>query len=327
MKTTGMPATRSKLPDSISVVIPCYNEQEVLPKLHARLLTALAGCGVPNCEVVLVDDGSKDRTWEILCEMQLADPRFKVIRLSRNFGHQLALTAGLDQCRGDVVLIIDADLQDPPELVNEMLAKWQEGYDVIYGQRVSREGETWSKKFFAYSFYRVISSITGVYIPVDTGDFRLMDRKAVDALLALRERHRFVRGMVSWIGFHQTPVMYERKERAAGETKYPFRKSFKLACDAITSFSYLPLRIASYLGFAVSMFAFLYIFVVIALKLLGINYEGYTSLMASILLLGGVQLMVLGIIGEYVGRIFEQSQGRPLYLIGELRGEPLDKAN
>ena len=314
---------RESLPKNLSIVIPCFNEQEVLPKLRERLQDVLATCGVPNIEVILVDDGSRDTTWDIMCEIAEEDSRFKVIRLSRNYGHQMALTAGLDQAVGEVVLIIDADLQDPPELLPDMLAKWQEGFDVIYGQRRSREGETWSKRFFAYSFYRIISNITGIYIPVDTGDFRLMDGRAVAALLSLRERHRFIRGMVSWIGFRQVPLMYERKERAAGETKYPFRKSLKLAFDAITSFSYAPLRLASYLGVGLSMFAFLYIIIVFALKLMHINFPGYTSLMASILLLGGVQLMVLGIIGEYVGRIFEQGQGRPLYLIAEMHGEPI----
>lgn len=321
---TGWATPRTENPRSISVIVPCYNEQEVLPELKRRLVETLEKLGVPF-EIVLVDDGSKDRTWPMLREMQRSDPRFKIVRFSRNFGHQLAVTCGLDQSNGEVVVIMDADLQDPPELIGEMIAKWREGYDVVYGKRTRRLKESAAKRFFAFAFYRLISRITKISIPEDTGDFRLMDRRAVEALQSLKERHRFVRGMVSWIGFHQTPVYYQRPERFAGETKYPFKKSFKLAVDAITSFSYAPLRLASYLGLSLSIFAFLYILVVIGLKIAGINFPGYTSLMASILLLGGVQLIVLGLIGEYVGRIFEQGQMRPLYLVEEVRGEPLKK--
>lgn len=309
-------------PKSISVVVPCFNEQEVVLELHRRLVAVLDVISIPY-EIVLVDDGSSDRTWILMQELAQRSNCVKVIKLSRNFGHQLALSCGLDQARGEVVLIIDGDLQDPPELLPKMLELWRAGNDVVYGQRSSRAGETALKRFLAYSFYRLISRITGVSIPPDTGDFRLMDRRALDALLLLKERHRFVRGMVSWIGFRQVPLQYERPARFAGETKYPFRKSLQLAFDAITSFSYAPLRLASYLGIIISGFAFMYIAVVIALKILGVNFPGYTSLMASVLLLGGVQLIVLGIIGEYVGRIFEQGQGRPLYLIESVRGEPL----
>lgn len=309
-------------PESLSVVIPCFNEQEVLEELYRRLSIVLRALKI-RYEVVLVDDGSSDRTWMMMEELAAKDANVKVIKLSRNFGHQLALSCGLDQARGAAVLIIDADLQDPPELLPKMLEIWRNGIDVVYGQRTSRAGETKLKRLLAYGFYRIISRITGVSIPADTGDFRLMDRKALDALLLLQERHRFVRGMVSWIGFKQAPIKYERPARFAGETKYPIKKSLKLAFDAITSFSYAPLRIASYLGLALSGLSFLYIVVVIALKFLGVNFPGYTSLMASVLLLGGVQLIVLGIIGEYVGRIFEQGQRRPLYLIESMRGEPL----
>lgn len=313
---------RSSLPSSISVVIPCYNEEESLPELCRRTMSVFSGLGIPF-EIILVDDGSRDRTWSMLQTYQQRDSRFKVIKLSRNYGHQIALTCGLDQAVGDVILIMDADLQDPPELIGEMLAKWQQGYDVVYGQRRQRIGEGHLKRFFAFGFYRLIRRLTGIDIPVDTGDFRLIDRCALQALCSLREHHRFVRGMVSWIGFAQTPVVYDRPERFAGETKYPFKKSLLLAFDAITSFSYAPLRVASYLGAALSIFAFLYIAVVIGLKFAGINFRGYTSIMASILLLGGVQLLVLGIIGEYVGRIFEQGQNRPLYFVDRIFGEPL----
>ena len=313
---------RERAPESLSIVIPCFNEQDVLPELRRRLLAAFEPLGIP-VEIVLVDDGSRDRTWEMLHEIQQSDARFKVVRLSRNYGHQIALSCGLDQAKGQVVLVMDADLQDPPELVHQMLEKWKEGYDVVYGKRIVRHGESASKRFFAYMFYRTFRRLTGFELPSDTGDFRLMDRRAVDAFCAMPEKHRFIRGMVSWLGFHQTPVFYERPERFAGTTKYPFKKSLFLAIDGITSFSYAPLRMASYIGLLVSLLAFIYIFVVIGLKIAGVNFSGYTSIMGAILLLGGVQLVVLGIMGEYVGRIFVQGQNRPLYLIDHIHGEPL----
>lgn len=309
---------------SLSIVIPCYNEEEVLGELQRRLSVVVDGFRIPT-EIILIDDGSKDATWEMMKDLSKKDPRYKVIKLSRNFGHQLALTCGLEQAKGDVIVILDADLQDPPELIPDMIELWKNGFDVVYGLRTKRSGETFLKKFFAFAFYRSIEKITKIKIPRDTGDFRLMDRKALNALLQLKEKHRFIRGMVSWVGFNQTPIPYQRPERFAGETKYPFKKSLMLAFDAITSFSYAPLRLATYLGTAISAFAFVYIVVVIVLKFLDINLLGYTSMMASILLLGGVQLIVLGIIGEYVGRIFEQGQNRPLYLIDDIRGEPLNK--
>ena len=315
---------RNREPRSISLVIPCYNEQDVLPELRRRLQELVNQYSCP-VEVVLIDDGSKDQTWPLLNQYAKEDNFIKAIRLSRNFGHQTAITCGLDQTRGEVVVILDADLQDPPELIPEMIKEWSDGYDVVYGQRRKREGEALSKKFFAFAFYRIFEKIAGLEVPKDTGDFRLMDRRAVDALQSLRERHRFVRGMVSWIGYHQKALQYDRPERFAGVTKYPFRKSLFLAIDAITSFTYAPLRLASYLGVATSALAFLYIAVVLILKVLGINVPGYTSIMASILLLGGVQLTILGILGEYVGRIFEQGQQRPLYLVDQITGEPLEK--
>ncbi|HMO01770.1 MAG TPA: glycosyltransferase family 2 protein [Oligoflexia bacterium] len=313
-------------PNSISVVAPCFNEAEGIPELLKRLTAVLKDLS-NQYEIILIDDGSTDQTWSVIKESRSLYPQLKGIKLSRNFGHQLALTSGLDQAKGEVVLIIDADLQDPPELLPEMLDKWRQGYDVVYGQRSVRQGEPKLKKLFAYGFYRILSRIAKIEVPRDTGDFRLIDRRALDALNSLRERHRFVRGMVSWVGFKQCPIFYERPPRFAGETKYPFKKSLKLAFDAITSFSYMPLRAASFLGVWVSIFAFFYIAVVIVLKFLGINFPGYTSIMASILLLGGVQLIVLGILGEYVGRIFEQGQNRPLYIISEIEGEPLSQKN
>ena len=313
---------RNRAPLSMSLVIPCYNEEDVLPELRRRLKDLVSKYSFP-IEVVLIDDGSKDNTWPMIHSYSQEDGFIKAVRLARNFGHQTAITCGLDQTRGEVVVILDADLQDPPELIPEMLQEWSEGYDVVYGQRRKRAGESTSKKFFAFAFYRIFEKIAGLKVPRDTGDFRLMDRRAVDALQSLRERHRFVRGMVSWIGYHQKAVQYDRPERFAGVTKYPFRKSLFLAIDAITSFTYAPLRLASYLGLATSALAFLYIVVVVALKLVGISFPGYTSIMAAILLLGGVQLTVLGILGEYVGRIFEQGQQRPLYLVDQVQGEPL----
>ncbi|MBX7137448.1 MAG: glycosyltransferase family 2 protein [Oligoflexia bacterium] len=306
----------------MSAVVPCFNEEEVLSELHRRLSATLESVGVPY-EIVLVDDGSRDRTWEMLQDLRGRDPHLKIVKLARNFGHQLALTCGLDQAHGSAVIILDADLQDPPELLHDMLKLWQQGYDVVYGKRQQRAGESISKKVFAFLFYRIFARVTGFELPSDSGDFRLMDRRAVDLLQAMKERHRFIRGMVSWIGLNQTPLEYKRPERFAGTTKYPFKKSLFLAIDAITSFSYAPLRMASYLGAMISALAFLYILVVIVLKLRGINFPGYTSIMASMLLLGGVQLVVLGLIGEYVGRIFEQGQSRPLYLVDRVVGEPL----
>lgn len=325
MSTQAPPSIRTprgRDPHSISLVLPCFNEEDVLPELRRRLQEVVKQYSCP-VEVVLVDDGSRDQTWPLISQYAREDSFIKAVRLSRNFGHQTAITCGLDQTRGEVVVILDADLQDPPELIPDMIREWRDGYDVVYGQRRKRMGESVSKKFFAFAFYRIFEKVVGLKVPRDTGDFRLMDRRAVDALQSLRERHRFVRGMVSWIGYHQKALPYDRPERFAGVTKYPFRKSLFLAIDAITSFTYAPLRIASYLGVATSALAFAYIFVVLILKVLGINFPGYTSIMASILLLGGVQLTVLGILGEYVGRIFEQGQQRPLYLIDQIQGEPL----
>lgn len=317
---------RNRAPQSMSLVIPCFNEEEVLPELRRRLKDLVSKYAFP-IEIVLIDDGSRDNTWPIIHQYSQEDGFIKAVRLARNFGHQTAITCGLDQTRGEVVAILDADLQDPPELIPEMLKEWSNGYDVVYGQRKKRSGESASKKFFAFAFYRIFEKVAGLKVPRDTGDFRLMDRRAVDALQSLRERHRFVRGMVSWIGYHQKAVQYDRPERFAGVTKYPFRKSLFLAIDAITSFTYAPLRVASYLGLATSALAFLYIGIVIVLKIMGINLEGWTSMMASILLLGGVQLTVLGVLGEYVGRIFEQGQQRPLYLVDQIQGEPLVNAS
>ncbi len=300
----------------LSVVIPAYNEEANIGPMVRRLTEVLEPV-VEGLEIIFVDDGSTDGTWEAVAGQAEGDPRVHGVRFARNFGHQAALTAGVDAARGAAVVIIDADLQDPPEVIPEMVDRWREGYEVVYAQREEREGETWFKKATARWFYRLLSRITSVEIPVDTGDFRLMGPKALAAFRALGERNRFIRGMVAWLGFPQIAVRYRRKPRAAGETKYPLRKMIRLALDGIVGFSYLPLRLATLLGFAVSALAFVYILVVIGLKIAGINWPGYTSLMASILFLGGVQLIMIGILGEYIGRIFDEVKRRPLYLVRE----------
>lgn len=300
----------------LSVVIPAFNEQENVEPMVARLVAALAN-EVDGLEIVFVDDGSRDETWTRIGRAASEDPRVRGVRFARNFGHQAAVTAGVDAARGRAVVIIDGDLQDPPEVIPEMLVKWREGFEVVYGQRADREGETAFKRFTAAVFYRMLQRITSVEIPVDTGDFRLMGERAVTAFRALPERNRFVRGLVSWIGFRQTAVVYRRQARSAGETKYPLRKMVRFALDGITSFSFLPLRAATWLGFLVSTLAFVYIAVVLVLKAAGISWSGYTSLMASILFLGGVQLIMIGLLGEYLARVFDEVKRRPLYLVGD----------
>lgn len=300
----------------VSVVLPVFNEEENLDELRSRLVAALEACG-RTFEVVFVDDGSRDGSFEKLASFARGDRRLRVVRFSRNFGHQMALTAGVDHARGRHVAVMDADLQDPPELLSEMLAKADEGYEVVYAVRAAREGEGAFKKVTAHVFYRLMRRWTNVEIPVDTGDFRLMGPRAVAAFRRLRERHRFVRGLAAWVGFRQTGVSYVRPARTRGETKWPLRKMLRFALDALTSFSYVPLQLATWLGFAVSAFAFFYIAVVLVLKILAINVPGWTTLMVFILLLGGVQLILIGVLGEYLGRIYEEIKGRPLYLVAE----------
>ena len=300
----------------LTVVIPAYNEEQSIEPMVERLVLALEQ-RVEGLEILFVDDGSRDGTWRRISELAVRDPRVRGIRFARNFGHQAALTAGVDAALGRAVVIIDADLQDPPEVIPEMIERWRAGAEVVYGQRDVREGETVFKKATAAAFYRLLRRITHVDIPVDTGDFRLMGPRAVAAFRALPERNRFIRGLVAWIGFPQVAVRYRRQARHAGETKYPLRKMVRFAVDGITSFSFFPLRLATLLGFAVSLLSFLYIVVVIVLKLLGINWPGYTSMMASILFLGGVQLVMIGVLGEYVARVYDEVKRRPLYLVGE----------
>jgi dolichol-phosphate mannosyltransferase len=304
----------------LSVVAPCFNEEGVLHELYRRISQVLDGSG-ETWELVLVNDGSRDRTPEIMRELHAQDERVKVVDFARNFGHQIAVTAGMDYARGDAVVLIDADLQDPPELILEMLAKWREGYEVVYAIRAERKGETWFKEFTAKAFYRIIYKITDIDIPMDTGDFRLMDRKVVNALKTMHEKHRFMRGMSVWVGFRQTGVKYVRAERYAGETKYPLKKMLKFAMDGITSFSYFPLQVATYFGFAAALLAVLGILVTIILRLSGSHaFLGQATTLVSVLFLGGVQLICLGIIGEYLGRIYDEVKGRPLYIVREALG-------
>ncbi|MBI4057616.1 MAG: glycosyltransferase family 2 protein [Elusimicrobia bacterium] len=306
----------------LSVIIPGYNEEEVLPFLREKLDHVLGRLSVRS-EVVLIDDGSRDRSAEIMREFARQDSRYKALLLSRNYGHQMAITAGLDHAAGDVVVVLDADLQDPPELIPEMLAKWKEGYQVVYGQRTTRQGDSWAKKVTAGIFYRFIRRLSGVDIPRDAGDFRLMDRKVVDALKRMPEHHRFVRGMVAWAGFRQCPIFFERPPRKAGTTKYPWRKMFQFALDAIFAFSVIPLRISTGIGLLIMGFSMLEILWILYLRfILNITVKGYSSILIAILLLGGLNLLILGILGEYIGRIYIEAKNRPLYLVQEFVAHP-----
>jgi polyisoprenyl-phosphate glycosyltransferase len=306
---------------TISLVVPCFNEEKVLPAIHARLTGVMQSLTEFDYEIIYVDDGSRDRTGETLQELQSSDARVRVLRLSRNFGHQIAATAGLDAADGDAVVLIDADLQDPPEVIPEMVARWQEGYHVAYGQRRDREGETAFKLFTAKLFYRVFNRLSSIEMPLDTGDFRLMDRRVVQAIRQMPEYDRFLRGMVSWVGFRQVAVPYHRAARAAGESKYPLFKMLRFACDAIFSFSLVPLRLAMILGFLGSGIAVLGILGAAVVRLgTGHWVSGWASLFMAILFLGGTQLICLGVIGEYVGRIYRESKQRPLYLLMERLG-------
>lgn len=304
---------------AVSVVAPCFDEEAVLPLFLSRVGGVLDSLGGTS-ELVLVDDGSRDRTWEIIEKAAVEDSRVVGVRLMRNHGHQLALTAGLSVCRGERVLIIDADLQDPPELLPDMLALMDEGVDVVYGQRRRRAGESLLKRATAACFYRLIGQLTEVEIPCDTGDFRLITRRVLDLLVAMPERHRFVRGMVSWIGGKQVPLVYDRDPRASGQSKYPFAKMVRFAADAITSFSMVPLRLSVILGWIMAVVGFAAAINSVRGALLGQTVPGWSSLMAAIGLLTGVQFLMLGIIGAYLGRLYDQSKGRPLYMIRDIVG-------
>jgi polyisoprenyl-phosphate glycosyltransferase len=300
-----------------SIVAPIYNEIENLPEFYRRIKEVLDSIG-EEWEFVLVDDGSTDGSTEKIRELAEKDKRVRPVIFARNFGHQIAVTAGLDYARGDAVIIIDADLQDPPEIILEMAEKWQEGYEVVYAVRAEREGESWFKKFTASLFYRIIYRITDVKIPLDTGDFRLLDRKVVDVMNSMRERHRFLRGMAAWVGFKQIGVEYKRAARHAGGTKYPFQKMLKLALNAITGFSYFPLQVATYFGFVAAGLAILAIPIVIYMRMTGSQaFFGQATTLISVLFLGGVQLISLGVLGEYIGRLYDEAKGRPLYIVRE----------
>lgn len=315
--------TTEPLP-TVSVVAPIYNEEALVEEFCRRTVAMLEGLGA-SFEVVLVNDGSRDASAAIMRRIHERDPRVKVLNFSRNFGHQLAITAGTDYARGQAVVVIDSDLQDPPEVIPDLVAKWHEGYEVVYAVRGEREGETWFKTFTAAFFYRLIDRITSVNIPVDAGDFRLMDRKVVNALNRVREHHRFMRGLSVWVGFKSTGVTYRRHARKAGNTKYPLRKMLKFALDGITSFSYLPLQLATYLGFFAASMSLLFILVVFVLRLGAPNpqdaaFYGQAATLASVLFIGAIQMLSLGIIGEYVGRIYDEVKGRPLYIVSEALG-------
>lgn len=301
----------------ISVIAPVFNEVQSLPEFYRRVRQVLDGLGV-QWELLLVDDGSTDGSTDLIRQLASEDSRVRKLIFARNFGHQLAVSAGLDHCRGQAAILIDSDLQDPPEVMADLIAKWREGYEVVYAVRAEREGETWFKLFTASLFYRLIYRITDVKIPLDTGDFRLLDRQVVDVLKTMRERHRFLRGMSVWVGFRQTGVPYRRAARFAGQTKYPLGKMLKFAFDAITSFSYLPLQMATYLGFAAAMLSILAIPVVIILRQSGMQaFLGQATTLIAVLFLGGVQLISLGILGEYIGRLYDEAKGRPLYILRE----------
>lgn len=292
----------------------------MIPALYERITAVLDEIGEP-WELICVNDGSRDRSVDLLLELHQADPRLKLVSFSRNFGHQIAITAGADYARGDAVVVIDADLQDPPELIAQMIQKWREGYEVVYAVRTERVGETRFKLWTASLFYRLLQRITDVDIPLDTGDYRLMDRRVVLAMRQLREKHRFMRGLSSWVGFRQVGIEYKRAERYAGATQYPLRKMLRLAADAITSFSYLPLRLSTYVGFFLAVLSLLGIVVTIILRLSGNEaFAGQATTLVSVLFLGGIQLIFLGVIGEYLGRIYDEVKDRPLYIVSRAYG-------
>ncbi|MEY4479556.1 MAG: hypothetical protein RLZZ267_234 [Bacillota bacterium] len=302
-----------------SIIIPVYNEEEVIVHTYQRLNHVMKTINEPY-ELIFVNDGSRDKTYEKLEQLEATDSAVRVLDFSRNFGHQIAITAGMDHAQGQAIVVIDADLQDPPELIIDMIAKWKEGYDVVYAKRVSRKGETWFKKASASLFYRILHRLSDVDIPIDTGDFRLIDRQVADQLKEIREKNRFVRGLVSWVGFRQTAVEYERDERQYGETKYPLKRMIKLSVDGMTSFSIKPLKITSYLGVFSSVAGFLYMIYVLYLRVFTDDtITGWASAIIIQLFFSGITLIMLGIIGEYVGRIYDESKNRPIYILREKR--------
>lgn len=310
----------------ISVVAPVFNEEETLPEFYRRVRAVMDELGEP-WELVLVDDGSSDDSFRICRELHEQDPRVRVVRFARNFGHQIAITAGMDHARGDAVVTIDSDLQDPPEVIPDLVARWREGYHVVYGVRAEREGETWFKLFTARLFYRLIAALTDIRIPMEAGDFRLLDRKVVEDMRRLREHRRFIRGMTSWVGYRQVGVPYHRHARFAGQTKYPFRKMFRLALDAITGFSDVPLRLAWTFGAVLLVLGVLLGLVLLGLRLAGqAPLAGQGLMLTAAILLSGTQLLLLGIIGEYLARIYDEVRNRPLYTVMEVLEDGNGKA-
>lgn len=305
-------------PIQFSIVVPVYNEEEVIHETYRRLTEVMRSTGEAY-ELIFVNDGSRDDTANILKEYSGKDESVILLDFSKNFGHQIAITAGMDYSRGKAVVVIDADLQDPPELILEMIDKWKQGYDVVYAKRTKRKGETVFKKQTAKMFYRFLHSMTDIDIPLDTGDFRLLDRRVCDQMNNLPEKNRFVRGLVSWVGFNQTAVEYERDERLAGESKYPLKKMLKLSMDGITSFSYKPLKLASYAGVTLSVIGFIYLFIVLYLKIFTHStITGWSSLIVIQLFFNGIILFILGMMGEYIGRIYDESKHRPLYIVRDV---------
>ena len=313
--------TRGPAPrPAFSVIVPIFNEEAVISEFYRRM-TAVFESIAEQWEMVCVNDGSRDASLSMLLALREQDARIKIVDFSRNFGQQLAITAGMDYAQGDAVVIIDADLQDPPELIEDMIAKWREGYEVVYAVRADRRGESRFKMWTASAFYRLLHRITDVEIPVNTGEFRLMDRQVVLAMRRLREQHRFMRGLSSWVGFRQIGIEYQRAERFAGDTKYPLSKMLRLTLDAITSFSYIPLRLSTYFGFFLALLSLLGIIVTMVLRLSGNNaFIGQASTLVAVLFLGGIQLIFLGIIGEYLARIYDDVKARPLYIVSRAYG-------
>jgi len=311
---------------TFSVVVPAYNEEAVIVASYARLTAVMAQMDAPY-ELIFINDGSRDSTAALVAGFAAADANVRLVNFARNFGHMAAITAGMEYARGQAVVIIDADLQDPPEAIPHMAALWREGFDVVYGKRKNRQGEGWFKKLTAAAFYRFINTMAPVPMPVDTGEFRLMDRKVCDAVNALREKNRYMRGLVSWVGFRQTAYEYEREKRFAGVTKYPFKKMAAFAMDAITAFSYKPLRLATSLGMLISLGGFGYsVFVLWQRVFTDTTVAGWASIVGLLLFTQGIVLMILGLMGEYIGRIFEEVKGRPIYIVQEVIGDENEQA-